>query len=412
MPLHASGAGDRNAVTGPNGGRPPVVVAGAGIGGLTAALCLARAGQTVVTLERAPVIEEVGAGLQIAPNAGRILQSLGLTDALDVASLRPEAINIRRVRGGELLARLPLAEAKDRWGAPFRLFHRADLQRLLLEAAQRHGSISVVAGARVGDFEEDGGAVYMRVHKADGAEDMEASALVGADGVRSSVRDFLARDPKDAPVYSGHTAWRAIVPAESAPAKLRLRETQLWLGEGAHVVHYPLRDASIVSAVVIIEDGRRREPPGEPAFAEGSALIRRAGFAGCASDLRDLIEAGASWRRWPLFGRPALRRWSQGVVTLLGDAAHPMLPFLAQGAAQAIEDAHALGGAFACGASPENAIKTYERARMERANKVQRASRRQGDYFHAGFPLAQVRDIAMRTLGGQGMLTRNAWLYR
>jgi salicylate hydroxylase len=125
-----------------------------------------------------------------------------------------------------------------------------------------------------------------------------------------------------------------------------------------------------------------------------------------------LIEAGASWRRWPLFGRPALKSWSRGAVTLLGDAAHPMLPFLAQGAAQAIEDAEALGRAFANGAAPEVAIRSYERARIDRATKVQRASRRQGEYFHAGFPLAQARDIAMSLLGGQGMLARNSWLYR
>jgi salicylate hydroxylase len=398
-------------VTGPDSGKPPIVVAGAGIGGLTAALSLSRAGRKVTILERAPAIEEVGAGLQIAPNAGRILQDLGLTEALEAAGLRPEAINIRQARSGEILARLPLAEAKDRWGAPFRLFHRADLQQLLLEAVRRDGSIAVGVGARVGDFEEDGGAVYLRVHKAKGAQDLEALALIGADGARSSVRSFLWRDQKDGPVYSGHTAWRAILPAELAPARLRLRETQLWLGKGAHVVHYPLRDASIISAVVIVEDGGRGAAPDQPESLDGAALLRRSGLAQCAGDLRELIEAGASWRRWPLFLRPALKSWGRGAVTLLGDAAHPMLPFLAQGAAQAIEDAQSLGKAFADHAAPELAVTAYERDRIARATKVQRASRRQGDYFHASFPLAQARDAAIKILGGQGMLMRNAWLY-
>ena len=389
----------------------PVVVAGAGIGGLTAALCLARAGRKVEVLERAPVIEEVGAGLQIAPNAGRILQGLGLTEALNAAALRPEAINIRRARDGVVLARLPLGAAPERWGAPFRLFHRADLQQLLLAAARENEAITIRTGARVGDFEQENGSVYLRVHGAQSAEDLEAEALVGADGVRSSVRSFLTHDAKDAAVYSGHTAWRAILPAELAPVRLRIHETQLWLGKGAHVVHYPLRDASIISAVVIIEDGGQQGPANSAQTVDGSALLRRAGFAGCDAGLRELIQAGMSWRRWPLFGRPALSSWSHGAVTLLGDAAHPMLPFLAQGAAQAIEDAEALGLAFSAGATPAQALKSYEDRRLARATKVQRASRRQGDYFHAGFPIAQARDIAVKTLGGQGMLARNAWLY-
>ena len=388
-----------------------LVVAGAGIGGLTAALCLARAGKRVTLFEKAPKIEEVGAGLQIAPNAGRILEGLGLSAALDRAALLPKAIVIRRARDGRELARIPLTGARERFGAPFRLFHRADLQRLLLEAAQASETIAIRVSARVGDFEQEDERVFLRVHGAAGLEDMEASGLIGADGVRSSVRSFLFRDEKDAPFYTGNMAWRALLPAETVPTALREKAVNLWLGRGAHVVHYPLRGGEIVNAVVIIEDGDA-EPPSSDLTQDGATLLEAADFEGCAGPLRELVASCECWRRWPLWGRPALRSWSRGAVTLLGDAAHPMVPFLAQGAAQAIEDAEALGRAFAGGALPAASFARYERARISRATKVQTASRRQGRFAHAGFPLAQARDAVMSLIGGRGMLERNAWLYR
>jgi len=389
----------------------PLVVAGAGIGGLAAALCLARAGKRVALLEKAPKIEEVGAGLQIAPNAGRILEGLGLSSALDRAALLPDAIVVRRASDGRELARIALAGARERFGAPFRLFHRADLQNLLLEAAQASETIAIRTDARVGDFEEEDEKVFLRVHAAAGPEDMEAAGLVGADGARSSVRAFLFRDERDAPFYSGNMAWRALLPAGAVPTALREKAVSLWLGRGAHMVHYPLRGGEIVNAVVIIEDGDVEPPVTEPT-RDGASLLEAADFEGCASPLREFVSSCDSWRRWPLWGRPALGSWSRGAVTLLGDAAHPMVPFLAQGAAQAIEDAEALGRAFAGGVSAAAAFARYEGVRISRATKVQTASRRQGRFAHAGFPLAQARDVVMSLIGGRGMLARNAWLYR
>lgn len=386
----------------------PIVVAGAGIGGLTAALCLARAGRKVLVLERAPAIEEVGAGLQISPNAGRVLDGLGLAPALESVALEPEAFNIRRVADGATLARLLLAGARERWGAPFRVFHRADLQQVLLHVARAHSAIEIRTNARVGDFEEEGGVVSLRVHGPSGAEDIEASGLVGADGVRSSVRAVLVRAPKDAPVYAGHTAWRALIPAAALPAGLRRRETQLWLGPGAHVVHYPLRDAGIVSAVVIIES-RLFNPA---STLDGATLAHETGFTHWSAELRALLDAAPEWRRWPLYARPTLSQWSRGRVTLLGDAAHPMLPFLAQGAAQAIEDADALGRACAVGGALDEAFAAYEQQRRTRATRVQTASRRQGAFLHAGGLFGAARDLAIRALGDDRMLSRNGWLYR
>lgn len=391
----------------------PIVIAGAGIGGLAAALSLARAGKRALVLERAARIDEVGAGLQIAPNAGRILAKLGLEPALAAVALEPEAINIRRGRDGAVLARLDLSTASTRWGAPFRLFHRADLQGALLQAALENPQTHVRAGARVGDFEATARGVRIRVHTPDGVEEIEAGGLIGADGVRSSVRGHLVPSERDAPAYSGCVAWRATLPAESVPAALRARESNLWLLPSAHVVHYALRDASMINAVVIIEEPPEAEDAASSLSLEGAALARRLAPRKIAAELRDLIEAGASWRHWPLFARPPLQHWTQGPVTLLGDAAHPMVPFLAQGAAQAIEDADALGEAFMRpGSTVEAAFAAYEDARRPRAERVVRVSRRQGGYFHMGGLPAAARNLAIRALGGSGMLARNAWLYR
>lgn len=384
----------------------PFVVVGAGIGGLAAAIALARAGRRTLVLERAERIEEVGAGLQISPNAGRILHEFGMRPALDAVALEPRALNIRRAADGAVLARLPLAEARDRWGAPFRVFHRADLQKALLDEARRLG-VETRAAARCDGFTETPDGIRLAI----GEERLEAEALIGADGLRSTIRDALDLVAGDAPRPVGLTAWRTLMPIDSAPSALRERETHIWLGPGGHVVHYPLRDASIVSAVAILEDRADRGPAAET--RTGEELARAMGFARWSPDLRALLEAGATWRRWPLYARPEITRWGRGRVALLGDAAHPMVPFLAQGAAQAIEDAAALGRAFADGgAAIESALAAYQSARVERAIRIQRASRRQGVNCHFAEPMATLRDIGVRLMGGEGVLSRNAWIYR
>jgi len=246
------------------------------------------------------------------------------------------------------------------------------------------------------------------VHGAAGVSEIAASGLVGADGQRSAVRAHLLPTERDAPVYSGRTAWRALVPAALAPPELRARESNLWMLPGAHVVHYPLRDGSLINVVVIVTEPPRQTEGTAILSLEGPELARLLDAQRPAAALRALIEAGAVWRHWPLFARPPLKRWSRGAVTLLGDAAHPMMPFLAQGAAQAIEDAEALGHAFRqLGAGVDSVFAAYEASRIDRASKIVRASWRQGEYFHLA-----ARDLAIRTLGGRGMLARNAWLYR
>ena len=388
----------------------PIAIAGAGIGGLTAALALAHNGRRALVLEQAPVIMEVGAGLQIAPNAGRILARLGIEDALAAAALEPQAVNIRRGRDGDLLARLDLTVARARWGAPFRVFHRADLQQILLQAARAHPLIDVREDARVAAFTAQDAHVGIETQGTGGVTRFSAVGLVGADGGRSTVRAQILPQEADAPVYSGASAWRALVPAERAPDALRAVESHLWLLPGAHVVHYPLRDGAIINVVVILEETTPDRTITTRSGADMADVLARyrAAAALCA-----LISGAESYRYWPLFARPPLTRWSQGAVTLLGDAAHPMVPFLAQGAAQAIEDAQALGSACRLADTPiTTAFAAYEQARRTRAAAVVRASARQGQIDHLPGPMAAARDLAIRALGGDALLRRNAWLYR
>ncbi|MFM8858769.1 MAG: FAD-dependent monooxygenase [Methylocystis sp.] len=387
----------------------PIVIAGAGIGGLTAGLALAQAGKKILFLERAAQIEEIGAGLQIAPNAGRALAQLGLQSALDDFGLEPQAINIRDNHAG-LLARLDLSVARQRWGAPFRVFHRADLQQLLLNNVSAHPNVTIETNARVETFEAIKDGVALKYESVAGTVALSASGLVGADGLRSIVRERMMNAPGDALSYAGSVAWRALVPAEHVCEVFRRRESNLWLLPGGHVVHYPLRDGTIINIVVIL-DGLLDEDAEKE--IDGDTLKQRIISHGAAFELADLISAAPLWRQWPFFMRPTLPHWTQGNVTLLGDAAHPMLPFLAQGAAQAIEDALTLGQAFGVpDITVERAFLTYEKKRRAHAQKVVAASRQQGRYFHLSGGLALARNIAIRLLGGNGMLARNAWLYR
>ena len=391
----------------------PIVIAGAGIGGLTAALSLAAVGKSALLFERVSEIEEVGAGLQIAPNAGRVLARLGLDDQLAEIGLEPQTINIRQGHTGEIIARLDLSHACRRWGAPFRVFHRADLQQVLLRAARANPAIEIRTNANVEAYERTADGVVVTLTDATGLKRLSAAGLIGADGLRSAVRAQFSSTIDDAPIYAGSAAWRALLPARNIAPEFRLSESNLWLLPGGHIVHYPLRDGSIINVVAIFDD-----QPGEMEVVRGvemdsGALMRRLEFCGAAQSLRQLIANGQRWRHWPFYSRPQLNVWSIGPITLLGDAAHPMLPFLAQGAAQAIEDADALGQSFADNSSSvEEAFLFYQQRRMRRANAVVTASRRQGRYFHMSGAMATARNLAIRALGGAGMLARNAWLYR
>lgn len=389
--------------------RADIVIAGAGIGGLTAALALARRGIAVRLVERAGRLSEVGAGIQIPPNAARVLIALGLERALERSAVAPDALAVRSGRTGAALQTMPLGSAMGaRFGAPYWVIHRADLQQALLAAVRVEARIALELGREVTGFEPrpggDGIAVAVRGARA-GAAILPARALVGADGVRSVLRLRLGGAR---PAFSGYVAWRGTIPADAVPAGVARGSVGLWLGASAHLVHYPLRRGSLVNVVAIVSGAEIA--PGWGEVAPAGELTPR--FDGWARPARALVGAVRDWLRWPLAVAGPLARWSAGPVTLLGDAAHPTLPFLAQGGAMAIEDAAVLADSLAAAPDdPATAFARYEALRRPRAARLQRAAQRNGRIFHLDGALRIARDAALRLMPPETFARRQAWIY-
>ena len=377
----------------------PVAIVGAGVGGLTAALALARGGHAVTLVERRTGFSEAGAGIQLSPNASRVLADLGLGPALRRAAIEPERVVVRALRSGRTVGELALGAAmRARFGAPYAVVHRADLQTILLDAVRARPNVHLLMGRSAIAAGQDAAAATLTVEKADGArETIETSVLVGADGLWSTVRAALG-DAR-APVYRGYAAWRATLAREAAPDELSGNETGLWLGRAGHVVHYPIAGGRRVNIVAV--EGRRKPVEGWSAPGDPAELL--AAFARAAQPLRRLLEGPSEWRLWSLYDLPVKTMvWAR--IALVGDAAHPVLPFLAQGGALAIEDAAVLAASLSEGSDPAA-------ARLKRARRVQTAARRNGFAYHAAGPAAWVRDAVLRRSGPQGMAERYAWLY-
>ncbi len=381
-----------------------ILVAGAGIGGLTAALALARADFRVVVLERATRLEETGAGIQLSPNASRILFDLGLRERLAVSAVAPEGIRVMRASGRNIV-RIPLGfSAEKRYGAPYWVIHRADLQAALIAAVSEQPHIAVRLGARVDDFAIHANGVSLRAFGPAGDLDDQGVALVGADGLWSAVRKRISDKPLR---FAGRTAWRAAVPVEAVAPELRERWTHLWLGRGAHLVQYPMRGGREINLVAIISDDWQE--PGWSAPGLRDDILPS--FAGWGAQARRLIATPDRWLKWALLDRTPDRHWGHGPVTLLGDAAHPMLPFLAQGGAMAIEDAAVLASCLAREADPAAAFRTYEKLRRVRTARIQHEARANDFRYHLPDPPAFARDLALRAMGGDRLLSRLDWLY-
>ncbi|WP_291916585.1 FAD-dependent monooxygenase [Limnohabitans sp.] len=383
-----------------------LLIAGGGIGGLAAAVACAQRGVPVQLLERAAQLSEVGAGIQIGPNVTRILQTWGLGVALAQVAAFPKQLQARDAQTGQVLGNLPLGErAQTRYGAPYATIHRADLQGLLQRAAQSAG-VNLRLGQTVQGWQ--GSEAALQVNTLEGLS-LQASALIGADGVWSAVRQQLLGDVPAR--FTGHLAYRALVAQADLPAHLRSDQVTVWMGPRLHVVHYPVRSGQWLNLVAIVHGAKPEQDQDWDQAGHTQALIQAMGAVG--RDLHERLASVPAWRQWALHDRAPVSRASdmaQGRVALLGDAAHPMRPYLAQGAGMAIEDAQALAQCLSVGnATVPEQLKAYAQARWARNARVQARAIRNGHIFHAIGPVAWGRNLSMRLMGERVMDV--PWLY-
>jgi salicylate hydroxylase len=384
-----------------------VIIAGAGIGGLTAALTLTRAGLRTTVLEQAPQLETAGAGIQLSPNATKILIALGLGERLKVTAVEPEAIRVMSGPSGREIVRIPLGRfASNRYGAPYWLIHRVDLQAALADSARYNSDITLKLGARVEDFAAHKKGVSVLARYGGQLTEEKGIALIGADGIWSTVRERLRRQRR--PRFTHRTAWRALIPADTLAPQWREPMVNLWLGMDSHLVTYPVKGGALINIVAIIDDQWREL--GWSGTGEPEEVLRRFARWSWAESARDIVATPDRWQKWALFERPAMS--GSGTVALLGDAAHPLPPFLAQGGAMAIEDAAVLASSLAAHKDdPARGIRDYERARRKRIARALKTSRKQGRVYGLTGPEAWIRNVVMRQLGSRRLLYRYDWLF-
>ncbi|MBV40522.1 MAG: monooxygenase [Rhodospirillaceae bacterium] len=362
-----------------------IIIAGAGLGGLTLALCLVRAGFTVTVLEQARTLGEVGAGVQISANGARVLYHLGLADALKAVAFTPERGELRHWQSGETLSSRPLGkESEATFGFPYFHLHRADFHQVLADAVTAAAPGAIHLGAKVARFDQSDDGVTVRTQ--DGRA-FQGDILVGCDGIHSTVRGQLFGP--DAPRFTGCVAWRAILPVAPLPPSHVRPVASNWIGLGGHFVHYYVRRGELVNCVGVMEQD---EWQAESWSTEGAKAEFLKDFGDWHEDLKILIRNAETCFRWGLFDRDPMPRWGMGRVTLLGDACHAMLPFMAQGAVMAIEDAYTLSQCLAVATNGPAAMRRYEDLRRQRTATVQQMSRNNIQFFHH----ADIRNLAER----------------
>jgi salicylate hydroxylase len=383
-----------------------VAIAGGGIGGLAAALALARSGCDVELFEKAATFSDIGAGIQLGPNTTRILQNWGLDAALRAHAFAPDRLQVRSAASGHLLGELTLGSTiAARYGAPYVTLHRADLHGLLLQAVQQT-SATLQTNSTVQSFRQVEPSVKLQTSEGARAVDV----LLGADGLWSNTRQQLLND--GSPRRTGHLAYRALIKQADLPEQLRSQNVTAWLGPNMHAVQYPVRGGEWLNIVAFVHG----DVPGDFQNWNHSANAAdlKSALQGSCAPLRSLLDAIPDWRLWVMHDRPPLQgahQMAHGRVALLGDAAHPMRPYLAQGAGMAIEDAAQLALALHS-TTPQTvpeALQQYAANRWQRNSRVQARALRNGQIFHATGPMRWGRDVAMKLMGER--LLDMPWLY-
>jgi 3-hydroxybenzoate 6-monooxygenase len=381
-----------------------VIIVGGGIGGLAAALALARQGIPAQVIEQAPEFKEIGAGIQLGPNVFRMFEVLGLTAPISALAVFPNNLIMMDSVTGQEVTRIPLGDAfRKRFDYPYALIHRADLHKVLLEACKESNFIKLDASQKVVKVDETSDDVT--VHTESG-KDYRGAALIGADGLWSTIRQIVVGDGK--PNVAGHITYRAVLPTSEMPEQFRWRDMVLWAGEKVHLVHYPLRTGELFNLVAVFHSNRYEE--GWDSFGDPAELHER--FAKTCEPVRTLLNKIESWRMWVLCDRPPIKDWSRGRITLLGDAAHPMLQYLAQGAGMSIEDAVCLADRVASsGGDYAAAFLAYQQARYLRTGRVQIMARVYGEFYHASGVAKELRNMMLGSRSAADAMEGMAWLY-
>jgi len=389
-----------------------MIIAGGGIGGLAAALACGQAGARPQVLERAATFSEVGAGIQMGPNVTRTLHAWGLAEDLKEIGFVPRKLDAKDTQTGQIIGTLRLGQRSlDTYGAPYFTVHRADLHRVFLKKIMSSGQAELRLDSEVQGLQQNADGIQISGTNlpASLTELSKSAAMVGADGLWSKTRQFVV--PPTAPRVTGLLAYRALVPMQSIPEKLRLQDVNVWVGPRVHAVLYPVKCGEYLNLVVVVQG-----PP--PASLDdwdhaGNKQDLEAAMGPIHADLRNMLAAVPAWRLWPLCDRPPIKgphEMAKGRIALLGDAAHPMRPFLAQGAGMAIEDAAELARSWArADLQVEDRLQMYAQARWARNAQVQQRSIRNGQIFHLQGPLRWGRNAAMKLMGEP--LMDVPWLY-
>ena len=386
-----------------NASAQPILIVGGGIGGLSAALALSRKGIPVQLLEQAPEFMEIGAGIQLGPNVFRMFEVLGLTQQMFHWCAFPEGLEFRDSITAETIVDMKIDQRfHDKYRAPYGVIHRADMLNVILDACKKSNLIKLATSQKVIAIDDTGSGVTVQT---EAGQTYKGAALIGCDGLWSTVREKIVGDGK--PVVSGHIAYRAVLPTSEWPAEYRLPKMIVWCGEKTHLVHYPLRRGELFNLVVVFHSDRYEE--GWDTYGDPEELKSR--FADKCEPVRTLLQKVNAWKMWVLCDRPAIKNWTKGRITLLGDAAHPMLQYLAQGGNTAMEDAVCLANQIeAMPGDYEAAFKKYQELRYLRTARVQLMARVFGEIYHASGVNRELRNKVLREWTEQGGVDMS-WLY-